>query len=509
MLCYHIPYQLVADDLRTDVRILVAAKEVYDLKIECNAPRQTTSEITPLDVAITTRDQDDLARSLFVERLADAVVDPATKKATGVVIGIAGEWGSGKSSILNLVEENLRTRHQDAIVFRFNPWLISDAKDLITEFLNEFLALIRRRVQDKILFKEIKNRLNDYAEIVAVIGDAQLPGLGRILRYFQTRFLNRSKTAQQAREELISALDKMNKPVVIVIDELDRVNDNEIRTLAQIVKSVADFPNVSYLLAYDAKRVAEALGNNDEGRGQSYLEKIVQLQLPVPVLFQDEIKWFLCQTLERFSPPLILPSGWQNNERFLKLIDCLNACNIDAPRALKRIVGHFAIISRMVGREVGWVDLLGYSVLLAIAPRSVSYMRMNPDQFVHDSQEYSLFFNKSKNYAEWVQEIKLQLPELRSNPGLWELFILLFPALGDRTLTIDVLPPPDSIAHRRMLLTVLRLGALPDAYLEEEFASFVAMGEEDRIRELRCIVEQGRWYQFSEKLVRWLLSQQA
>lgn len=61
-------------------------------------------------------------------------------------------------------------------------------------------------------------------------------------------------------------------PIVVLIDELDRVESEEIRTVAQLVRSVADFPGVSYLLAYDRERVAQALGGENAERGQAYLE---------------------------------------------------------------------------------------------------------------------------------------------------------------------------------------------------------------------------------------------
>src|SRR5262249_27943750 len=160
-------------------------------------------------------------RNLFVERLTDTLVDTTSKKATGVVVGIAGEWGSGKSSILNLVEENIRARYSDAIIFSFNPWLISDAKDLIAEFLDDFLVLVRQNVKDKEWIEEFEKRLNDYADIIATVGDAKFPGLGKVVKYLQKRFLNRTKTARQARTELIVALKQVTNPIIIMIDELD------------------------------------------------------------------------------------------------------------------------------------------------------------------------------------------------------------------------------------------------------------------------------------------------
>lgn len=59
--------------------------------------------------SIQSKADDKLERSRFIERLISAVVNPATKKSTGVVVGITGPWGSGKSSILNLLKMQIRS----------------------------------------------------------------------------------------------------------------------------------------------------------------------------------------------------------------------------------------------------------------------------------------------------------------------------------------------------------------------------------------------------------------
>jgi predicted KAP-like P-loop ATPase len=90
----------------------------------------TRSTERPID----TPDQDKLERGGFIARLCNAVIERQTKKATGAIIGITGQWGSGKSSILNLLDHHIKLDYPDAIVIRFDPWLISGRNDLISEF---------------------------------------------------------------------------------------------------------------------------------------------------------------------------------------------------------------------------------------------------------------------------------------------------------------------------------------------------------------------------------------
>lgn len=85
---------------------------------------------------------DKLDREQFIRRLGTALINPGTKKSTGIVIGITGPWGSGKSSILNLLREHIRTEYEEAIVVPFDPWLVSGRNDLISAFMVELLGTI-------------------------------------------------------------------------------------------------------------------------------------------------------------------------------------------------------------------------------------------------------------------------------------------------------------------------------------------------------------------------------
>src|SRR5579863_6897004 len=109
-------------------------------------PASVTKHDPPLagpDRPIETVAEDRLEREPFVRRIASALVNPATGRATGTVVGITGSWGSGKSSILNLLRTYIKTTHEDAIVISFDPWLISGRNDLISEFVNELLGTIK------------------------------------------------------------------------------------------------------------------------------------------------------------------------------------------------------------------------------------------------------------------------------------------------------------------------------------------------------------------------------
>lgn len=123
----------------------------------------------------------------------------------------------------------------------------------------------------------------------------------------------------------MEVLQELSWPFIVLIDELDRIEDAEIRAVAQLVRAVADFPNISYVLAYDASRVVQALGTGDSRerseRGRAYLEKIVQFQIKLPAILENELESLLNDELMKLEDELGLPKIGKIASDFCELID--------------------------------------------------------------------------------------------------------------------------------------------------------------------------------------------
>jgi Cdc6-like AAA superfamily ATPase len=214
---------------------------------------------------IETERQDRLLRQDLVVRLLAALIEPEGR-ATGVVLGLAGPSGSGKSSILNMVTEAAEARHPAAVVVTFNPWLANSRNGLIHAFFAEVTAALETSAKrpgcaypEKL--KGMAQAILKYGKRVAPAdnvwqcdGGAAASGLDMLRQSLPGGDPLRDMRAQICRE-----LDESGIDVVVLIDEIDRLDDSEVAVIAQLVRAVADFECFSYLLAYDAGHSAKAM----------------------------------------------------------------------------------------------------------------------------------------------------------------------------------------------------------------------------------------------------------
>ncbi|HKZ01785.1 MAG TPA: P-loop NTPase fold protein [Pyrinomonadaceae bacterium] len=252
------------------------------------------------DQPIDTANDDLLGRSAFSVSLADSIL--AYRDKNSIVTALFGEWGSGKSSVINMALEHLANaseqlpKDQRPIVIRFNPWNYSDQNQLLTQFFRELSVVLKRKDYGADA-KKAGEQLEAYAEFfkpLALIPDPI--GLATVLSVAGYQVVKKVGDAatkwgelkttnlKEVRDQLDGLMAKQNRKILIVIDDIDRLSSTEIRQMFQLVKMLGDFPNTVYLLAFDRGVVVKALQKVQEGSGEEYLEKIVQIPFELPVI---------------------------------------------------------------------------------------------------------------------------------------------------------------------------------------------------------------------------------
>lgn len=232
------------------------------------------------DHPIESSEDDALGRTELAHRLAHQLL--ALDSSQGLVAGVLGPWGSGKTSLINLVREELRSAN--ATLLEFNPWVFSGAEQLVASFFVELAAQLEERSG----FDQVARRITEYGDAFSGLG--WLPFLGpwlergRGVAKLLGKLLKRSEGGlAERRERLTSSLEELEYPLVVVIDDIDRLEASEIRDVFKLVRLTASFPNVIYLVAFDRMVVESAL-DDENIPGRDYLEKILQVAIDLPVI---------------------------------------------------------------------------------------------------------------------------------------------------------------------------------------------------------------------------------
>ncbi|WP_437770362.1 KAP family P-loop NTPase fold protein [Arthrobacter sp. KNU40] len=230
----------------------------------------------PIDNPITSSADDVLDRTTIAHDFAKSIRN--LDASEGVVIGVLGAWGHGKSSFINLMKEQF-VAEPALTVIDFNPWMFSGSQQLVDFFFKEVASELRLKNKDS--FGDIADGLDAYGDVLSPI--AILPFVGawwdrsfKAVRAAAKWAKDRRQGTKSLREKVSDALRELDQPIVVVIDDIDRLGTDEIRDMFKLVRLTASFPNLVYLLAFDRKRVEQALDETNVP-GRAYLEKIVQL----------------------------------------------------------------------------------------------------------------------------------------------------------------------------------------------------------------------------------------
>lgn len=384
---------------------------------------------------------DALGRAHFAKALSKALL--SVSSGDGLVVGVEGSWGSGKSTIIGFVKSHLADFCEDGaapIVVDFNPWMVSNTGAIVDALVTQIAAAIQLgpgtaekgvNAGQKLLgyvglighLKHLKylkyvpgagwaaNIAEDVAEAAESVGKgskAAQDALSEVKELLPGLDLSKRKA------EVVEALRELDRPIVVFVDDVDRLPADEIRTIVQAIKAVADFPRTTYLLAYDRDVVAAALGSGNEAVGLSYLEKIVQVAYPIPPLFQHQIMGFASDQIGRLLRSLdieLRPYEAANLQQAMGLVTKLSR----QPRDVVRLANRLMLSLPATHGEVNAVDVIVFEALSQRFPAIRESVHRHPADFVGSS-----FRGDTGDTIEDYWQVFLQSEDQKKDSPAWE-----------------------------------------------------------------------------------------
>jgi predicted KAP-like P-loop ATPase len=265
-----------------------------------------------------------LGFDFLVDELLVVLRDP---RLLPITIGVAGDWGSGKSSLLGMTEEALDD--EKVLTVSFSPWRFEDYEDVKTALMAAVIGALQERARiDESFASKAGKRIGGLVRRVNFLGAARVAGQAALAAHgghvppevaalAGTPLLKPEVEDADGEEpdadrlrsigdfrnefaELMEALDDSLTMLVVFVDDLDRCLTDTVVDTFEAIRLFLHVPKTAYVIAADQRVVQAAIESRypaaregDESLGVDYLEKILQLSINIPPLSEPEAETYI------------------------------------------------------------------------------------------------------------------------------------------------------------------------------------------------------------------------
>lgn len=302
------------------------------------------------DNPITDSSEDLYNKSRTIDNIVESIKHTVSNRSS-FSIGVCGDWGQGKTSFINLIENKLidSSKQQQRVIVRYEPWINNDEKTILSSFFDKLSSVLELN-NNALLAEQILN----YADSLTgkESGD-------RIRNFLKIE----NKQLRDRKTEINKYIIKASIQIVVIIDDLDRLYPNEIMEVIKLIRNSADFCNTVFIVAYDKNYLITALNKLSEYRPDKFFEKIFQLEISLPTFEASIIRELLVKSFENIlshEDNSILESILVANSPHNFHFEFNKLSNI---RELNRFVNSFKISYSILKEEILLVDLMNLELL--------------------------------------------------------------------------------------------------------------------------------------------------
>lgn len=236
-------------------------------------------------------------------------------KEQSFALGVTGEWGVGKTTFLGELKKKIGNK---AEIVDFNPWMCSSPEQVT----KDFFASLQHQLSPK--YSTLSRSIKEYAKYVnnVTIAHSAL-SLEKVLPIEQESLYERKRS-------LSRKFAKLPRPVVVVIDDVDRLERDEVFEVLRLIRNTADLSNIIYLVAYDKEYVTCVLEEKNIKDSSAYLEKIFPVEVHLPKVEEHLVWKTLYAEITKQS---------DEGEDFTKLL--FNCLNSDAKELILKILDNY------------------------------------------------------------------------------------------------------------------------------------------------------------------------
>ena len=293
---------------------------------------------------------------LGIDNHAQALTNFIKSCQTPLTVGIQGEWGSGKTSLLNSISHKLGDKEYKIITI--NAWeqaLLSKPEETLLKIVNEIINNLTDELSDK---EKYKNKISQNFEKItkgalrvagAAIGGNATAEVVKDLMDNNQSVINDLKNT--LKEVTLKIVDRRNyDKIVIYVDDLDRIDPPDAVSILELLKNIFDIEHCVFVLAIDYQVVVKGLekkfgkrNDSNEWEFKAFFDKIIQLPFMMPIGQYDIGNYVqsLLQQVNYLNSAQDKVNDVEVSEALTSIIEFSIGGN---PRSLKRLVNSLSLI---------------------------------------------------------------------------------------------------------------------------------------------------------------------
>lgn len=324
------------------------------------------------DIPLQDDSKDLFGYKKFTDRLTDCIKHFSSDD--GLVVALNGGWGSGKTSVINMVKSQLQ-KEKNIQVISYSYWWYEGKKEVISAFLIALSEAIKPLGNSEEIVPQVLQLIRPLALAADVVTQSKFPS--KALKLTQ-HFFN-PVSLERKLQNVKKFLREQDKQIVIFIDDLDRMDPDDSIQVFKLLKTIGRLPKVTFVIVYDKKLAHSILKQHFPCEGQDFLEKVIQVSFDMPVptrevlhkIFIDELIKISSEKLDRYE------------------IDGLR-CDyiyefIKTPRNLGRLLANLKFNINPVIQDVYVKDFIALEILRLYFPTIYQEIAHNKHQICQDS----------------------------------------------------------------------------------------------------------------------------
>ena len=322
------------------------------------------------------------------KKIASQAIHKIVQTDTAVssfTFGINAQWGAGKTTFMNMMKSSL-IKEKDYIIIDFNPWLYSKGNNLVSVFFEELSKTLKE------YDLSIAKNIIDYSKMLSAFNTNETKVISSLID-----IMDSEESLQETKQKIVKAIYKIKKKIVVFIDDLDRLDDNELLEMFMLIRNTSDFPYMYFIAAYDKTYIIDCLKSKIKKKTASYVEKIFQVEFHLPPYSNEEIRQYLYELINNYvilkdNDRIELKQFILEDEQGIGIFK-----SITNLREVIRLVNSFSSSYSQLRDDIYVIDLLLYEFFKTKFSSVFELFELKTDDILVIDQDFYQLYNRNSD----------------------------------------------------------------------------------------------------------------